>query len=145
MKKFIIRSLTLLLIPLLLLSNLPIIVHADTPDDYGNTFSDAFNWELAPGINSRDGVINYARDIDMFKFTAPTTGIYTISTSNLDSSIAYLDIYLYPSSLNTYVSKLASYASPVSLQLTLSAGEAYYLKVDGYYGTGTYKINISTP
>jgi uncharacterized repeat protein (TIGR02543 family) len=114
-------------------------------DEYGNTFSDAFNWELAPGINSRDGAINYARDIDMFKFTAPTTGIYTISTSNLDSSIAYLDIYLYPSSLNTCVSKLAGYGTTVSLQLTLSAGEVYYLKVDGYYGTGAYKINISVP
>jgi uncharacterized repeat protein (TIGR02543 family) len=119
---------------------------SEQEDDYGNTFSDAFNWGvLVPGVNSRAGSIEYSKDIDMFKFTAPETGTYTFSTSNLASSIVYLDVYIYNNSQNVLMSRLAGYFSTVSFQYTLTAGQTYYLKAEGYMGTGTYTINISAP
>jgi uncharacterized repeat protein (TIGR02543 family) len=116
-------------------------------DDYGNTFSDAFNWGvLGSGVNSRNGNIEYSKDIDMFKFTAPVTGTYTFSTSNLASSIVYLDIWLYGSDQKLMFSRLASYNNAtVSLQYSLNSGQECYLMLDGYSGTGTYTVNISVP
>lgn len=116
-------------------------------DDYGNTFGDAFNWTLTQGIstNSKDGVINYAQDIDILKFTANATGLYTFSTSNLASTIVYLDVYLYNSSQVLVSRKLSSFNSAVSFQYSLEAGQVYYLKMDGYSGTGAYTVNITEP
>ena len=115
-------------------------------DDYGNTFYDAFKWMLNPGgLNSMAGTIDYAKDNDMFEFIAPVTGTYLFYTSKLDTSIYYLDLYLYNSVQNQLTYCLALPYSTVTLVYELTAGQTYYLKAEGYTGTGAYTINIGVP
>ena len=130
---------------ILLLSINPVVARADTPDDYGNTFSDASIWDPIheSAANSKNAAIDYSKDVDMFKFTAAASGTYTFSTGNLAPTIVYLDLYLYNSSYGLISGKLANNNQTVSFNCSLNSGQTYYLKADGYMGTGAYTVNIS--
>ncbi|MDR1800864.1 MAG: InlB B-repeat-containing protein [Lachnospiraceae bacterium] len=116
-------------------------------DDYGNTFADAYNWTLSYSANgsytnSKSGIIEVEKDVDMFKFTAPVTGVYTIYTSNKASSLYWLDAYLYDSSGAGLAYQL-DVGSGISISMELVAGQLYYLELVGFLGSGSYSINIT--
>ena len=112
-------------------------------DDYGNSFTDAWTWNVSAGWNSLNGNIEQAKDADMFKFVAPSSGYYNFYITNKAGTLIYLDGYLYNSAQNCIASQLVSSYGLFSLTSYLSQGQTFYLKVDGYLGTGTYTVNMS--
>jgi hypothetical protein len=118
---------------------------ATSGDDYGNDFASAYSWTLSAGkTNSLNGNIETLKDADMFKFTAPVTGTYTFYASNKASTLGWLDGYLYNSGQSLLYSKL-EVSTPISFSYGLTAGQVYYLKLDGYSGTGTYTVSVTVP
>ena len=102
------------------------------------------NWVLTPGeTNSKNGVINTVKQIDKYSFIAPISETYTFFTTNKAPTLTYLDAYLY-SSAGSLIGSMFDYGSGVSFTCDLIAGQAYYLELQGYWGTGAYTINITT-
>ena len=102
------------------------------------------DWVLAPGVNSRAGVINAEKEEHIYQFTAPSGGTYTFSTSNKASTLIWLDGYLYNSGGSLLASKL-DIGSGISFTYNLTAGQTYCLKLEGYSGYGAYTVNITAP
>ena len=94
---------------------------------------------------SYNGTIDYPKDIDVFRFTAVSTGPHIITLSDFGSSIEYLHLYLYDNFGNYLDYRVAGVQKPSGFQRDLYAGQVYYLVVDGYMGTGAYTLNISSP
>jgi hypothetical protein len=81
----------------------------------------------------------------MFKFTAPATGEYTFSSAGLGAGLRYLDGYLYDGSKKQVASKNSAAKKPFEFKCNLTRGRTYYLKADGFYGTGAYTLNVAAP
>ena len=113
-------------------------------DDYGNTFDTAYQWEISSvGIKTVNGILDYAADIDMFKFTVPITGTYTIYSSDITPD---LKAWLYDSNQmqiagNDYSGENENFKITVSL----TEGQTYYLKIggSGENGIGDYTVNLA--
>jgi len=59
------------------------------------------------------------------------------------SSIEYLDLYLYNSAqAQIGLGFSAAPGATVSFQIALTSGQVYYLKADGYSGTGAYTVTL---
>ena len=98
-------------------------------DDYGDDFDDAYVWSVSgSGNDSIDGSFMSPNDEDMFKFVAPSSGLYLFNVSNLSSDYK-ISITLFDSNKN-YV-KFLNYVggAPLPISNNLTAGETYYLKV----------------
>ncbi len=110
-------------------------------DDYGDTFTDAHEITLEEGTNTIGGWINSADDVDMFKFTAPTTGTYTFQTSPAPRHT----VTIYDASMQTVVacpSKVGMAGYTVFFDQELTQGQTYYLMIDK---ASQYFINITVP
>ncbi|MDP4120551.1 MAG: Ig-like domain-containing protein [Bacillota bacterium] len=125
-----------------LTSTSTVTVNPIITDDYGNTFSNASNWVLTPGVaNTKSGTLEVPSDVDMFRFIASTTGSYTIastSTINMKSWLynsAQTQIAVDDDSGNYY---------NFNIVCNLIANQVYYLKVCNpmMVSSGTYLINI---
>jgi hypothetical protein len=131
-------------------------------DDYGNTFAAASVTSFTNNQFTLNGVIERSSDVDMFKFTLPSTGRFTLNaipynvgTGNAGSDLD-MQVTLYNNSqtmLNIY--NPGTLLSSV-IDTTLLAGN-YYLKVEGkgniyapnYASLGSYSLqggfNIGAP
>ena len=113
-------------------------------DDYGNTFDTAYQWGFSPvGIKTVNGTLDYAGDIDMFKFTAPITGTYTIYSSDITPD---LKARLYDSNqMQIAEDDHSGENENFKITVSLTEGQMYYLKVSHFEenGIGTYTINLS--
>lgn len=110
-------------------------------DDYGDTFSTAHEVTLAIGENAIDGYINFSGDVDMFKFTAPMTGVYKIRTSPASQHT----VTIYNASMQTVIAcpstgGMAGHA--VSFEQSFTQGQTYYLLIDK---ASQYRISITIP
>ena len=119
----------------------------DSNDDYGNTFEDAFEWGLEFDENTLDGSLEVSEDVDMFKFIAPASGIYTIYSSDCTG-----DVYghLYDSSGKELIRNDDGAGNRnFKMERGLVAGKTYYIKVRNYSTTasktGSYKLHIIVP
>jgi hypothetical protein len=115
-------------------------------DDHGNTFDTARPVVLSFGATTNiPGIIERAKDADMFKFTAPASGEYTFASSGLGTGLRYLDGYLYDSAKKQLVKQVAPAKKPFSFTYQLTRGKTYYLKADGLMGTGAYTLKVTAP
>jgi len=125
-------------------------------DDHGNTFAGATNTFFTNNQVNAAGVIEQNTDQDMFKFTIPVQGEFTLNaipynvgTNNAGSDID-MQVTLYNSSqtpINVYnpVSTLS-----LGIDTTLDAG-VYYAKIEGignqfapdYASLGSYSIQAN--
>jgi len=125
-------------------------------DDHGNTFAGATNTFFTNNQVNAGGVIEQNTDQDMFKFTIPVQGEFTLNaipynvgTNNAGSDID-MQVTLYNSSqtpINVYnpVSTLS-----LGIDTTLDAG-VYYAKIEGignqfapdYASLGSYSIQAN--
>lgn len=98
-------------------------------DDYGDDFDDAYVWSVSgSGNDSIDGSFMSPNDEDMFKFVAPSSGLYLFNVSNFSSDYN-ITVSLFDSNKDQieFLNYVGSAPLPVSNNLT--AGETYYLKV----------------
>ena len=113
-------------------------------DDYGNTFDTAYQWEISPvGVKTANGTLDYTSDIDMFKFTVPITGTYTLYSSD---STPNLKAWLYDSTQMQIAGDDDSGDNGnFKITVSLTEGQTYYLKVGQFEenGMGSYTINLS--
>jgi Leucine-rich repeat (LRR) protein len=115
-------------------------------DDFGNRFEDAHVWALAAGVtNSLGGVVEQAGDVDMLRFTAPSTGEYTFRSSRLAAGLRYLDGYLYDGSKRLLAKHLPPAKKPFAFRYALTRGRTYFVKLDGLHGTGAYTLEVVAP
>ncbi|MCX8129652.1 MAG: DUF4855 domain-containing protein [Clostridia bacterium] len=113
-------------------------------DDYGNDFSSAYSLSVSAGTTtSRSGSIESTGDADFFKFTAPSSGTYTIYSTGSTDTYGHL----YNSSQSELASNDDNSASNFLISYSLTAGQLYYVKVRHYSssGTGEYTLNITAP
>lgn len=139
------KRLSLLLMCVVLISSFAFAASAETAaDDFGNTFSTAYNWGFNPiGIKTLTGNLEVADDIDMFKFTAPITGTYTIYSSDIMPDIK---AWLYNSSqIQIAMDDDSGGDRNFKIIMSLEKNQVYYLKVShcSQSGTGTYTINLA--
>ena len=115
-------------------------------DDYGNTFDTAYQLEFSPvGTNTVNGILDYTDDIDMFEFTAPVTGTYTIYSSDITPDLM---AYLYDSN-QVQIAEDDNSGNDRNFKITasLTEGQTYFLKVSclGENGMGDYTVNFEIP
>ena len=113
-------------------------------DDYSNTFDTAYQWEISSvGIKTLNGILDYAADIDMFKFTVPITGTYTIYSSDITSNVT---AWVYDSD-QMQIGGNDNSGSNENFKITVSLTEeqTYYLKIggSGENGIGAYTVNLA--
>ena len=113
-------------------------------DDYRNTFDTAYQWGFSPvETNTLNGSLDYVGDIDMFKFTAPITGTYTIYSSDITPD---LKVWLYDSTqMQIAEDDNSGENRNFKITVSLTEGQTYYLKVSHpeENGIGAYTINLS--
>jgi len=116
--------------------------HAIT-DDYGNSFGDAYGWELREGmIHTRSGTIETNGDWDYFWFTAPVTGNYSIYTTGSTDTIGYL----YDSSQRQIAYNDNDTDRNFKITYNVTAGQKYYVAIRASgTTTGEYKFTIVVP
>jgi len=109
-------------------------------DDAGNTTLDAKKLKLTSSALSKSAAINYAGDVDVFSFTAKTTGSVTLSVvatgknNPIDVKLTVLD-----AAGNVLVE---SGEPPVTFNV--QAGTVYYVQVESTNdATGKYKLKRS--
>jgi hypothetical protein len=81
----------------------------------------------------------------MFRFTAPSTGQYAFSVTDKAASLLYLDGYLFDGTKARIAGQLVKMGASFGFAYALVQGQTYYLKADGYSGTGGYTVNIQVP
>ena len=103
--------------------------------DYDDNINSATAIDIGVGVY---GVINFANDVDCFKFTPTVDGSYAIIGS---TNSYYIVGYLYDSN---EVLITSSRLSSNLIMPALKANTTYYLKIKGYNSTytGQYKINV---
>jgi RHS repeat-associated protein len=110
-------------------------------DDHGNETNTATVIEA--GVET-SGIIDYAADVDMFKFTTTDAGIYVFESMGSTDTLGYL----YTAGGSTLTSGSGSSLNlNFFLSYQLSANTTYYLKVSHQYysdkdtaGTGEYTV-----
>lgn len=124
------------------------VVPIQPADDFGNTLQNATTLTLAAdGSAAASGVIERSGDVDMFRFTARTTGRMTIDQQATSGS--HLDTYLYVydsrgqelthnddsgGTLNSHV------------ETNVLAGETYFVKATAFNNsTGAYRVQLAAP
>lgn len=139
MSRFFKKFIAILLLLSILSSNVTAMA---LEDDSGNSYSSASTIPMDASIS---GVINYSGDVDYFKFIAPATGTYYItSTGSMD---------LYGVTYNSTYSKIISNDdigegnNNFEMSATLTAGKTYFVKVRHYNKsqTGSYMVRITAP
>ncbi len=115
-------------------------VNAPVPaDDHGNNFSTATSINVNTNVA---GAINYGGDEDFFRFTASTTGSYTIETTGSIDTFGHL----YNSS-QTQIATDDDSGDGNNFRITqnLTAGQTYFIKVRHFNtsGTGSYTLRVS--
>ena len=110
-------------------------------DDYGNDINTAFTINVETTIN---GIINYAGDLDYFKFTAPCSGTYIIESSGSMDTYGKL--------FNSSGTLLASnddggVGTNFKITYSLTKNSVYYVEVKHYNNTatGSYSIRVTAP
>lgn len=108
-------------------------------DDHGNTSATATVVASLPA--SRLGVLNYAGDVDYFRFTLTSRTTVTLSTAGSTDVVGYL--YNASGSQLAFNDDGAGYPN-FRIVTTLAAG-TYYVKVAGYSSsiTGAYTLSLS--
>lgn len=107
-------------------------------DDHGNSTSTATGLSIGSTLY---GTIDYGGDEDYFRFTAPTSGSYTIESTGSTDMYGHL--------LNSSGSELASNddgkAPNFSINYNLMAGQTYYVRARHYSssGTGSYGVKVT--
>jgi hypothetical protein len=120
-----------------------------SPDDFGNTFADAHTVTLnSLGSGSQMGSIELPGDTDMFKFTAPTTGLLAIQLSGLSTSLSYNEeLTVYDASHNTIDRRSVRESSLTEFSINVVAGRLYFVQVDAgdafTGGSGPYVLKFS--
>jgi hypothetical protein len=120
-----------------------------SPDDFGNTFADAHTVTLnSLGSGSQMGSIELPGDTDMFKFTAPITGLLAIQLSGLSTTLSYNEeLTVYDASHNTIDRRSAQESSLTEFSINVVAGSPYFVQVDAgdafTGGSGPYVLKFS--
>ncbi|MBC2581761.1 S8 family serine peptidase [Clostridium sp. DJ247] len=107
-------------------------------DDYGNDSSSAASMTIG---NQIPAAINYAGDVDFFKFTPIFSGTYIIGTTGTTDTYGYL----YDSNQNQLAYNDDSNGSlNFSISYSLIANQTYYIKVRHWSssGTGSYSLAV---
>ena len=106
-----------------------LIIATDAVEDYGNTLASAF--EIVDPVNGTlSGVLDYNADIDMFKFIAPGSGLFSAGTNN---SLADSYGSLYDAAGNILAEDDDSGPdSNFLLSYYIEGGHIYYFQVNSY-------------
>ena len=119
-------------------------------DDFGNDIASAHEINLQSDSIYIHGKIEGEGDYDYFKFTAPKTGFYTISTSS-DPVGSMLDTYLhlYASDGKEIATddSSAGYSCAAIKNIKLNENNIYYIKMRMYYSNsvGNYILSFIPP
>ncbi len=111
-------------------------------DDHGNGFSTASQIQIRRNI---DGVIETSGDVDYFKFTTGSAGIYTIGTNGATDTYGYLYDSNTSNTLLDQNDNGDSGSSNFSITKALLANHTYYIAVQHYNidtGTGFYNLRV---
>src|SRR5262249_2398836 len=116
-------------------------------DDFGNSFATAHSIGTlaSTGPTPQAGAIDYAGDVDLFQFTAATTGDLTIQQqapagSSLDSVLTVYDGSRQQIAFNDDSNGTLNGQVVVSV----TAGQIYYVQAAGYAAsTGPYVVSIT--
>lgn len=106
-----------------------ITLHETEQDYYGNDFSQAQEYDLAYTVK---GNITPAGDVDVIKFVPESSGEYTFNCVSANGIVTTL--------YNASQSSLK--ANATSYQYSLTAGQAYYLKIHSDSETGSYILSV---
>ncbi len=106
-----------------------IILHETEQDYYANDFSQAQEYDLAYTVK---GNITPAGDVDFIKFVPESSGEYTFNCVSANGNVTTL--------YNASQSSLK--ANATSYQYSLTAGQAYYLKIHSDSNTGSYILSV---
>lgn len=107
-----------------------------------NTLSTANTMSLSATMT---GTISSENDIDWYKFTTNSSGVYRIGLSSIPEDVDY-ELALYGPSSNE-LAKSISINKYESICMSLNASTVYYIKVysfRGYSSTKKYQLRIST-
>lgn len=111
-------------------------------DDYGNSF--AYASPVSVNLTFH-GAIDYGGDVDCFKFKAPISGEYTITSSGTMDLVGYL--YYYDGWEIDYVDDSADGINFELYDDDIQGDQIYLIKVEARnpYTTGDYSIRIDAP
>ncbi len=117
-----------------------LISHNDSSIDYGTPQTITTGQSVAGDIGMYNGLIVGADDVDLYKFTPTTSGLYSISTDTSQEGSVDTYLRLFDTSGNQLASNdNANDATTASLiQTNLVAGQTYYI---GVSGTGNQNYN----
>lgn len=119
-------------------------------DDYGNTIDTAGNLRTSKGTSYTTGRINYAGDLDVFKFIASSTGTLNVNLNAIGSGISLDTELIISDASGLELARNDDYLGSTNSYLSIQAteGETYYFTVKGYEDSrGRYKVTakISAP
>jgi len=123
------------------------LTFSTSTDDFGNAFADAALVTIAAsGSATRTGKINYAGDVDMFRFVATVTGKMTIRQSAAVGSTLDSHVYAYSASQAQLAHNDDSGGSLDSaVQISVVKGRTYYVKATAFGASiGAYVLRFST-
>lgn len=108
-------------------------------DDHKNNYYQATPVSVGSQVS---GTINYAGDLDFFRFTPSRTGYYTIQSSgNTDVKAT-----LYNNSYTDIAESDDEGGYPnFKIVYTLQAGQTYYLGIEAFQNSGSYSFRIIEP
>lgn len=114
-----------------------IVNKADIESDIGNDFDSAYSISLE---SLTDTLIDYSGDIDVFRFRAPSNGVYTFET--LGSADTVIELYDQSQILFDYNDDSLGVSSKITNELY--AGRNYYLRAYHYDmdAIGSYSLRV---
>jgi hypothetical protein len=109
-----------------------------------DSFAAAYDFAGTPDRTETGLSVHVANNDDYYKFVPAVSGTLTASIS-LNGSVSDLDLYLYNAS-QTLLTSAETVASVEQVSATVTAGQTYYLRVNGYQGsTGAYDFTLDVP
>jgi hypothetical protein len=121
-------------------------------DNVDNTFATTSSFTLdSSGFGSQQGTINHVGQQDIYRFVSPLDGLITIRAEAISGTPLITSLAVYGES--PWDVAAAPYGTPNSqVQVNLTAGETYYVRVGGVTfqqghdlsgGTGAYLLTFS--
>jgi hypothetical protein len=112
-------------------------------DDFGNTPATAHDLAVASdGSANQSGTIDYPGDVDVFRYVAAASGTFTISQSQVDTTLRG-QLTLYNASGNRVATGSADTTGNSQMTVSLVAGRTYYIQAAGGSTVGAYKVTVT--
>ena len=96
---------------------------------------------IATGIVDDGGDTN-----DFFSFVPANGGTAAVTLDNFDNGMVSQDFDLYGyNSTPTQIASNAAVTAVKTINFPVTAGQTYYLQVNAYFGSGSYRLTLHTP